>query len=185
MEGWDRKLFQWLRVRFPNTLVCLRTPFLEGETLVDIYQAGVRIFHLTADYHGQGGDGAFVHDLIRTAHGAFVTAGVRDEITLIGSGGMIAAEHIPKAIIAGLDVVALDTAPLVALQAEFSGDIRTRQENGFRLPENLTVPWGVQRLKNLSAAWRDQLLESPGRDGAARGPPAPRRDRPGDVYGRS
>jgi hypothetical protein len=159
LDGWDPRFFQWLTVRFPETLVGVRTPFLESDRLLDIYRAGVRVFHLTADYHGQGRDGLFVHDLIRAAHGAFVAAGVRDEVTLIGSGGIIAAEHIPKAIIAGLDLVALDTAPLVALQAEFNGDIRTRAQDGFRLPENLTVPWGVQRLKNLSAAWRDQLLE--------------------------
>ncbi len=159
MEGWDMRFFHWLTVRFPETLVCVRTPFLEGDQLLEIYRAGVRVFHLTADYHGQGRDGLFVHDLIRVAHGAFVTAGVRDEVTLIGSGGIIAAEHIPKAIIAGLDLVALDTAPLVAMQAEFNGDTRIRVQNSFRLPENLTVPWGVQRLKNLSAAWRDQLLE--------------------------
>jgi len=98
-------------------------------------------------------------DLIREAHMAFVEAGTRDEITLIGSGGIIAAEHVPKAIITGLDLIALDTPLLVALQTHFDGDCADRQTSQFQMPQNLPLEWGVQRLKNLTATWRDQLLE--------------------------
>jgi glutamate synthase domain-containing protein 2 len=112
-----------------------------------------------ADYHGRGKDGRFVFDLIREAHMAFVEAKMRDEITLIGSGGIAAAEHNPKAIIAGLDLVALDTPLLVALQAEFEGECNDRTESKFRLPKPLNREWGIQRILNLTAAWRDQLLE--------------------------
>ena len=159
LDGWDRNLYQWLKVRFPRCLIILRSPFPSAEDLLAGYEAGVRTSHLVADFHGRGRGNGFIHDLIRDAHGAFVSARVRDEVTLIAGGGMIAAEHVPKGIIAGADAISLDTAALVALQANFPGESAGRETSTFGLPDNLTAPWGVQRLKNLSAAWRDQLLE--------------------------
>lgn len=133
---------------FPNSLFILRTPY--ESDLLSLYRRGVRVFHLTCNYHGQGKE-EFVLDLIRKAHLTFVHAGIRDSVTLIGSGGIILAEHVAKAIICGLDLVAIDTAALVALQAKFKG-------NDFDLP-HFDVEWGKQRLKNLCATWCDQLLE--------------------------
>jgi hypothetical protein len=159
MDGWDRALYDEIRFCFPDALVSLRLPYTAGEALLDYQAKGIGIFHFVADYHGRGKDGRFVLDLIRDAHAAFVDAGIRDAVTLLGSGGIVAAEHVPKAIIAGLDAVALDTPLLVALQATFDGDFRYRNQSNCTLPENLTVPWGTQRLQNMLAAWRDQLLE--------------------------
>jgi glutamate synthase domain-containing protein 2 len=115
--------------------------------------------HLVANYHGRGRDGKFVIDLIRDAHRAFVDSGLRDEVTLVGSGGIIAAEHIAKAIICGLDAIALDTPLLATLQAGFEGECVDRETSRFTLSKALTVDWGVQRIENLLASWRDQLLE--------------------------
>ena len=148
-----------LQSSYPDAIVAVRLPFTDRETYLRYAEAGVRVFHLVADYHGRGKDGRFVFDLIREAHLAFVEAKMRDEITLIGSGGIAAAEHNPKAIIAGLDLVALDTPLLVALQAEFEGECQDRIESRFRLPKKLNPEWGTQRISNLTAAWRDQLLE--------------------------
>ena len=117
------------------------------------------MFHLVANYHGLGRDGRFVLDLIRKAHGAFVDAGCRDEVTLLGSGGIIAAEHVSKAIICGLDAVALDTPLPVALEAQFLGECLDREGSCFQLPRRLAVNWGIQRVANLLASWHDQLLE--------------------------
>lgn len=156
MANWNEKFYQSIRTHFPNTLVMLRTHF--ENDLLHYYQAGVRIFHLVADYHGRGESGQFVLDLICKAHRRFVQAGCRDEVTLIGSGGLIAAEHIAKGIICGLDAIGLDTATLVALQGKFEKCLNDK-ENDFQLPKGLTVEWGVQRLKNLASSWRDQLLE--------------------------
>jgi glutamate synthase domain-containing protein 2 len=114
---------------------------------------------MVANYHGLGSDGRFVLDLIREAHKSFVDAGCRDAVTLLGTGGIIAAEHVPKAIICGLDAIALDTPLLAALQAQFVGECADREKSPFTLPGRLAVDWGVQRLKNLLVSWRDQLLE--------------------------
>jgi hypothetical protein len=159
IDGWDKTLYVNLKHLYPDALICLRIPFLSKEALLEFYDEGVRVFHLLADYHGRSREGEFILDLIRGAHKAFVDEGVRQEVTLLGSGGMIAAEHIPKAILCGLDAVAIDTAALVALQTRFKGQCADRESSQFTLPDKLTVPWGVQRLKNLTASWRDQLLE--------------------------
>jgi hypothetical protein len=58
-----------------------------------------------------------------------------------------------------LDAVALDTPLIVALQAKFEGECADRERSPFRLPGSLDEDWGVQRIKNLTASWRDQLLE--------------------------
>ncbi len=158
LARWDEGLYADTVARFPEALVMLRLPYGDLRTLDLAYQAGVRVFHLVADYHGRLPDGRFVMEGIREAHGHFVAQGCRDEVTLLGSGGVIAAEHVPKAIILGLDAVLLDTPVLVALQARFDGEFRTPQD-AYRLPRPLPEDWGVQRLKNLAASWRDQLLE--------------------------
>ncbi len=155
LDGWDRECFDTLRRRYPDTITCVRVPM--DTNLVELAQQGVRVFHLTADYHGNIGD-RFVMDLILRAHQSLVDAGVREEVTLIGSGGVILAEHVPKAIICGLDVVALDVALAVALQARFKGECINRETASLSFPR-LNPDWGVQRLKNLAASWRDQLLE--------------------------
>jgi hypothetical protein len=159
LDGWDETLLQEIRKHFPDSTICLRHDFVSGEELSKYYHSGIRVFHLVANYHGRGRDGRFVVDLIREAHGAFFEAKCRDEVTLLGSGGIIAAEHVPKAIICGLDAVSLDTSLLVALQAQFFGECLEREKSCFQLPRRLTVNWGVQRVGNLLASWRDQLLE--------------------------
>lgn len=158
MAHWDEDFYLEIRSKFPRTIPILRANFGSGEIMA-AFHAGVRVFHLAADYHGRGEDGRFVLDLICDVHKTFVERNCRDEVTLIGSGGISAAEHIPKAILCGLDAIALDTPVMAALQAKFHGDCRDRQLSRFHLPSQLAVDWGTQRLKNLAASWRDQLLE--------------------------
>lgn len=160
LAEWDEGLYRGARTRFPTSLVCLRLPYepgIEGKLLAHA-RSGPRVFHLVADYHGRGRDGRFALELIGEAHRTFVDARCRDEVTLLGSGGIIAAEHVPKAILCGLDAVALDTCVLVALQAKMLGECVDRETSRLELPD-FEVSWGVQRLKNLLAAWHDQLLE--------------------------
>lgn len=158
LSSWSESVFQDIRKRYPKTLIAIRSAFDELD-LLDCYRNGARIFHLTADYHGKGKDDQFIFNLIRSSHLIFVKAGVRSEVSLIGSGGIIAAEHLPKALIAGLDAICLDTTVMVALQAKFKGECSDPKKALFELPDELNSSWGVERLKNLSVAWRNQLLE--------------------------
>jgi hypothetical protein len=144
------------RTRFPESIVAVRIPL--GEDLSWYFEEGIRVFHLVANYHGQTAAG-FIMDVLQKTNQTLVDKGIREQVTLIGSGGIGLAEHVPKAIICGLDVVALDIPLLVALQGLLQGECALRERIQIILPSNLNVEWGVQRLKNLTAAWRDQLLE--------------------------
>ncbi len=155
LDGFERTAFDGLRARLPNAIVGVRAAF--DADVARLFEAGVRVFHLAGDYHGRAA-GKFVADAIQDAHRSLVEAGVREEVTLVASGGVVMAEHVPKAIICGADAVALDTALWAALQARFEGDAVHTDSARVSFPR-LPVAWGVQRLANLAAAWRDQLLE--------------------------
>ena len=119
----------------------------------------VDVIHLNADLHGRGGDGRFVSDLLKEAHMLLIEKGCRDMVTLIGAGGIVSADHLPKAIISGLDAVALDLPVLFALQGRSHGSLQTRDGVKGTLPRKMTNDWAEQRLTNLCGSWRDQLLE--------------------------
>jgi len=151
----DDGLLEELRRRCPTSVLCLRVGM--DADVPALVRRGARVLHLVADYHGRAG-GRFVMDLVREVHTALVAAGVREQVTLIGGGGIVQAEHVPKAIICGLDAVALDAALVVALQGRFLGPCVTRETARIEFPR-MRVAWGSQRLANLAASWRDQLLE--------------------------
>jgi hypothetical protein len=155
LDGWNEAAFRGLRSAFPESQVLVRLPY--GAPLRDLFEHGVRVFHLIADYHGRTPRG-FVMQAALEAHRELVDAGVREQVTLIGSGGIVAAEHVPKAVIAGLDAVALDSALWIALQAAFVGEVQDRRTAEIEWSVR-DVPWADARLGNLVAAWRDQLLE--------------------------
>ena len=161
MVGWDDNLHTRIKSSFPDSLICLRLTFEDQfqQKLLRYVESGIHFFHLAANYHGLGANSEFILELTHQAHQTFVKAGCRDEVTLLGSGGIIAAEHIPKAIICGLDAVALDTAPLIALQARFTGECIDQETSQFHFIKQINTEWGVQRLKNMLASWRDQMLE--------------------------
>jgi len=155
LRGWDAERFAELQRRFPESQVWVR---VEADTdVVALVRAGACVIHLAANLHGRAGD-AFILDLILRAHTALVDAGVREEVTLIGSGGIAAAEHVPKAIVAGLDAVVVGSATWVALHGRFNGEATDPRTAPVTFP-SFPTEWGVKRLKNLAASWRDQLLE--------------------------
>lgn len=144
-----------IRQAWPRAIVGLRSTYPLDEPAE--VAATFDFIHLQADYHGQTADG-FVLESIRELHQALVEAGLRSHVTLVGSGGIAAAEHVPKAIIAGLDAVALETPLLLAVQARFIGEV-VEQASARLDMARLDEEWAAQRIVNLAGSWRDQLLE--------------------------
>ncbi len=155
-------LLEKLREANPHGIISARFSLREDseETAVRLVKEGVDVLHVCADYHGMDYSQAPKHisASLKAVHARLVKEGIRDNVTIIASGGIILAEHVPKAIICGADLVALDTTLLVALQAEFTGEARSRDSCGLR-PRKIDLEWGEQRIVNLIASWHDQLIE--------------------------
>ena len=155
-------LFERLVSRLPSSVVIARMPLREdtGFLACKLAREGVHGLHLYADYHGQdySKEARHVSTALKEVHQELVREGLRDQVTIIASGGITLAEHVPKAIICGADLVGIDTTVLVALQAEFLGE--TRDRANCLLKSRKTDPaWGAQRLVNLFGVWHDQLIE--------------------------
>ena len=152
--------------RINKVLTIIRVPATKSvDTVVSkLAQSGAEIIHVVADYRGMENNGStdlnrrLSKDIIRAVHLKLVEDRIRDEVTIIASGGIAMAEHVPKAMICGADLTAIDLPLLIAL--------------GFRLYEEpeklLIIPEGLekipvrtltQRIINLMGAWHSQLLE--------------------------
>jgi hypothetical protein len=142
--------------------------------IVELSRAGLKVFHLCANLHGRerlsnGQPGRHIKDALREVHGRLVADGLRDEITLIVSGGIALAEHMAKAIICGADLVAVDTALLVALGCRVCLDAHPRNAEGEARcgsaelcpaeTDSVDSAYAAQRMVNLMGAWHSQLIE--------------------------
>lgn len=117
----------------------------------------IDVVDVHADRNGLGKEGMFIRDAVRNLHMELVKKCVRDEVTILGKGGMAAAEHVPKLILCGADAVVLDLSLLVALGCRVC-----RRCEPAECPARLSeLEWKTasQRVINLACAWRDQLLE--------------------------
>jgi hypothetical protein len=159
-EPWDLERWERARGLFPQALVGLRRALgpdspAEVERLL---RRGVRIFHLYADLEGRDTAGRPLPDSLRAVHTALVQRRWRDSLSFLVSGGIAAAEHVPKIIACGADVAVLDFVPQIAWGCAAWADTTTCPPEN----EEIDLDWGTQRLVNLVAAWRDQLLEALG-----------------------
>jgi hypothetical protein len=149
-----------------SALTIIRIPAVKDvEDIVSkLAHSGAEIIHVVADYRGLEVNGSpssnpkLIKDIIRAVHLRLVNERIRDEITLIFSGGIAMAEHVPKAMLCGADLTAIDMPLLIALGAR----LYEEPEKLLVLPEGLKkIPVKIvtQRIINLMGAWHSQLLE--------------------------
>jgi glutamate synthase domain-containing protein 2 len=149
-----------------NVLTIIRVPATKSvEAIVSkLSHSGAEIIHVVADYCGMENDGSsntnkrLAKDIIRAVHLRLVEDRIRDEVTIIFSGGIAMAEHVPKAMLCGADLTAIDLPLLIALGAR----LYEEPEKIVLLPEGLekiAVRTVMQRIINLMGAWHSQLLE--------------------------
>ena len=99
-----------------------------------------------------------MRDVIREVHTSLVKAGLRDEVTLITSGGIALAEHVAKAILCGTDLVSIDIPLMLAMECRLCGEC----VKGNKCPvdmDGVKIEYAVQRIVNLLGAWHQQLIE--------------------------
>ena len=168
----EKKRGLFVGVRLPLQASC-------ADRVLELHEGGVSIIHLCADFHGrelpsapgaQSSQPRFIKDVLRQVHGTLVKHGLRDQVTLIASGGIALAEHMAKAVICGADLVGIDIPLLVALgchvcsacsDAERRPPLPSRA-NYERCPAQVgagDVSYAAQRMVNLMGAWHSQLIE--------------------------
>ncbi len=164
-QVWDRVLE--LKARFPNLVVSVRVPMSpEAKAIaLDLARTGAEVVHLFADYRGNefvdGDNPRFVKDVMRDIHTHLVDEGVRDQVTLLVSGGIALAEHLPKVLMCGADGAAIDLPLLIGLECR----VCKRCVSGKSCPvdlQDLEPEYGRQRLVNLMCSWWSQLIEMMG-----------------------
>ncbi|MBE0480786.1 MAG: alpha-hydroxy-acid oxidizing protein [Dehalococcoidia bacterium] len=169
-----KKHVDWIKAVNPHALVAVKvsSPTDVDMVAVGSYYAGAHIIHIDGSYGGTGAAPDIakkniampVEYAIPKVHQFLVQEGIRNQMTLVASGGIRTAWDIAKAIALGADAAVIATSELVALECIRCG----RCESGRGCPRGIattdpvlsksfTVEWAVQRLVNLFNSYCVQL----------------------------
>jgi glutamate synthase domain-containing protein 2 len=171
-----KKHIDWVKAIHPEALVAVKvsTPTDIDMVAVGSYYAGAHILQIDGGYGGTGAAPEIAKKNIATpielalpkVHRYLLEEGIRDEITLMASGGVRTAYDIAKAIALGADGCVLGTADLVALGCTRCSNcergrgcqigLTTTDEE---LSQLVDPDWGAQRLGNLYQSYQNQLAE--------------------------
>ena len=171
-----KKHLDWIAHVNPPALLSAKvsTPVDVDMVAVGVYYAGGHIVHLDGSYGGTGAAPNIakkniampIEYAIGRVHQFLVDEGIRDQITVIASGGIRTPWDIAKAIALGADGCVVGTAELVALGCircgaceSGRGCARGIATTDDELLELVSVEWCTQRLINLYSAWREILVD--------------------------
>jgi glutamate synthase domain-containing protein 2 len=171
-----KKHVDWIKLTNPKALVSVKvsTPTDVDMVAVGSYYAGAHIIHLDGSYGGTGAAPDIakkniampIEYAIPRVHKFLVAEGIRDEVVLIASGGIRTAYDVLKSIALGADGAVVGTAELVALGCIRCGGCESGRgcARGIATtdPElilQVDIDWATQRLVNLFAAWREQIVD--------------------------
>ena len=169
-----KKHVDWMKHINPRTLVSVKVSGASDVDMVAVgsYYAGAHVVHLDGSYGGTGAAPDIakkniampIEYAVPKVHQFLVEEGIRDEITLIASGGIRTAWDVAKAIALGANGVVIGTSEVVALECIRCGAC----ESGRGCPRGIAstdpelsvmydMVWAKQRLVNLFHSWAVQL----------------------------
>jgi glutamate synthase domain-containing protein 2 len=171
-----KKHLDWIAHVNPAALLSAKvsTPVDVDMVAVGVYYAGGHIVHLDGSYGGTGAAPNIakkniampIEYAIGRVHQFLVAEGIRDQVTVIASGGVRSPWDVAKAIALGADGCVIGTAELVALGCircgaceSGRGCARGIATTDDELLEMVSVEWCTQRLVNMYSAWREMLVD--------------------------
>jgi glutamate synthase domain-containing protein 2/ferredoxin len=170
-----KKHVDWIKETNPRALVSVKvsTPTDVDMVAVGSYFAGAHIIQLDGSYGGTGAAPDIakkniampIEYALPKVHRFLAEEGIRDNITIIASGGIRTAYDMAKIVAMGANGVCLGTADLVALECirchhceSGRGCARGIATTDEELTGLMELEWGTQRITNMYLAWRNQLI---------------------------